>query len=102
MSSTRVKFSRVSERRFSVSRRRSLYLDTPAAFSRDRLEEKTSELPTQLNLPPPFLHNPARAEIYSLSLHDALPICSRACPRGGFPSRGGAPCTWTRPRLPRG
>jgi hypothetical protein len=34
MSSTRVRFSRVSPRRFSVSRRRSLYLDTPAASSR--------------------------------------------------------------------
>ncbi|MNV50481.1 hypothetical protein D3C71_1424950 [compost metagenome] len=36
MSSTRVRFSRVSDRRFSVSRRRSLYLETPAASSRNR------------------------------------------------------------------
>ena len=35
MSSTRVRFSRVSCRRFSVSRRRSLYFDTPAASSRN-------------------------------------------------------------------
>ena len=35
MSSTRVRFSRVSASRFSVSRRRSLYLETPAASSRN-------------------------------------------------------------------
>ena len=35
MSSTRVRFSRVSFSRLAVSRRRSLYLDTPAASSRN-------------------------------------------------------------------
>ena len=36
MSSTRVRFSRVSFSRFSVSRRRSLYFETPAASSRNK------------------------------------------------------------------
>ncbi len=38
ISSTRVRFSRVSCRRFSVSRRRSLYFDTPARFFQEHAQ----------------------------------------------------------------
>src|SRR3990167_3899443 len=42
-----------------------------------RSEEHTSELQSQSNLvcPTLFLKDPAPPEIYSLPLHDALPIC---------------------------
>src|SRR3990167_7082063 len=47
------------------------------AFDRIRSEEHTSELQSQSNLVCPlfFFNDPATPEIYTLSLHDALPIC---------------------------
>src|SRR3990167_5468018 len=49
-----------------------------------RSEEHTSELQSQSNLVCPlfFFNDTATTEIYTLSLHDALPICRRA---GGRP-----------------
>src|SRR5689334_19563627 len=42
-----------------------------------RSEEHTSELQSQFHLVCRLLHDPATTAIYTLSLHDALPICSR-------------------------
>src|SRR3990167_8350626 len=54
-----------------------------------RSEEHTSELQSQSNLvcPPLFFNDTATTEIYTLSLHDALPIyrrgtCRRCQPQG--------------------
>jgi hypothetical protein len=55
MSSTRVRFSRVSFRRFSVSRRRSLYLETPAASSRNRRSSSGRDSMMRLMVPWPMM-----------------------------------------------
>src|SRR6266550_9617992 len=38
-----------------------------------------------------FFNDTATTEIYTLSLHDALPICQRAIPRAAVPGRDGVP-----------
>src|SRR4029434_9669180 len=42
-----------------------------------RSEEHTSELQSHLNLVCRLLNDTATTEIYTLSLHDALPICQQ-------------------------
>src|SRR5205823_13889658 len=42
-------------------------------------------------LPLFFFNAPAPTEIYTLSLHDALPICRRLRPQGFLPARSGPP-----------
>src|SRR3990172_8351775 len=60
-----------------------------------RSEEHTSELQSRLHLVFPllFFNDTATTEIYTLSLHDALPISAAGC--DGF-SASGAPCGETR------
>ena len=55
MSSTRVKFSRVSDKRFSVSRRRSLYLETPAASSKNKRNSSGRDSMMRLIVPWPMM-----------------------------------------------
>src|SRR5688572_17528416 len=45
-----------------------------AHLARERSEEHTSELQSQSNLVCRLLLDPATTELYTLSLHDALPI----------------------------
>src|SRR5436309_8247578 len=47
--------------------------------------------PAHLSLPPSFFNDTATTEIYTLSLHDALPISVRG---------RGAPSAWTRRSAP--
>src|SRR5687768_18007658 len=42
-----------------------------------------------------FFNDTATTEIYTLSLHDALPIC-----RGTYIARAGAETSWGQPRMP--
>jgi hypothetical protein len=51
----RVRFSRVSFSRFSVSRRRSLYLETPAASSRNRRSSSGRDSMMRLMVPWPMM-----------------------------------------------
>src|SRR3989338_6864943 len=55
-----------------------------AQISSNRSEEHTSELQSQFHLLFPlfFFNDPAPTEIYTLSLHDALPICGRVMSSG--------------------
>src|SRR2546421_9350837 len=46
-----------------------------------------------------FFNDTATTEIYTLSLHDALPICSGGPPRGGPAARCRASRRQPRPRL---
>src|SRR5690242_21149791 len=46
-----------------------------------------------------FFNDTATTEIYTLSLHDALPISSRWIPRARSPTSSAAPAT-SRPRTP--
>src|SRR3990172_2028475 len=63
--------------------------------SERRSEEHTSELQSRLHIPFPlfFLNDPATTEIYTLPLHDALPIWyatstrRRRWPSGSRPTR---------------
>src|SRR3990167_6996259 len=62
------------------------FTGTPAfsaacTFLSARSEEHTSELQSQSNLVCPlfFFNDTATTEIYTLSLHDALPICKKFC-----------------------
>src|SRR5690348_6481783 len=61
----------------------------------ERSEEHTSELQSPVHLVCRLLLDTPPPEIYTLSLHDALPICARSsrCPRGtactGRTTRGG-------------
>src|SRR3990172_8555380 len=54
-----------------------------------RSEEHTSELQSRLHLVCPllFFNDTATTEIYTLSLHDALPICWREGSKGDLVSR---------------
>src|SRR3712207_8458879 len=49
-----------------------------------------------------FFNEPAPPEIYTLSLHYALPICPRRCPRGAPPSRPRRPRPAAPTRAARG
>ena len=52
---------------------------TPKAF-REELESDSGDITVWVNFF--FFNDTATTEIYTLSLHDALPICSVGCPRG--------------------
>src|SRR5437868_8293875 len=46
-----------------------------------------------------FFHDPATTEIYTLSLHDALPVSrSTSCPRWPGSAMSSSPATWSRDR----
>src|SRR3712207_7339226 len=47
-----------------------------------------------------FFNDPATTEIYTLSLHDALPISLVGSPRGPIPQRGLGPPPSSPPGLP--
>src|SRR3990167_7529412 len=61
-------------------------------LTRLRSEEHTSELQSQSNLVFPlfFFNDTAPTEIYTLSLHDALPICNECCRKIAPAQRNGA------------
>src|SRR3989338_8090542 len=63
----------------------------PANLGDRRSEEHTSELQSQFPLLCPlfFFNDTATTEIYTLSLHDALPISRMEDTSGPYPSRGG-------------
>src|SRR3990167_64048 len=67
--------------------RSSAWLAAGNSASRNRSEEHTSELQSQSNLicPSFFFNDTATTEIYTLSLHDALPIFRRSVGAGFNP-----------------
>src|SRR5690348_17538947 len=60
----------------------------PAAYHSRRREERNSVGPSSRRF---FFNDTATTEIYTLSLHDALPICRSNLPRSHRLARGGAP-----------
>src|ERR1035441_6612531 len=68
-----------------------------------RSEEHTSELQSLRHIVCRFLIDTGTTEIYSLSLHDALPICSTSCPSSSRKySATVSPVRPTRRRAPGG
>src|SRR5437016_3123120 len=68
-----------------------------------RSEEHTSELQSLTNLVCRLLLDPPTTEIYTLSLHDALPISSNSQVAGsGLRSRATPPTTICAPSFPSG
>src|ERR1043165_2952266 len=66
--------------RLQSARRLSQYLSIGPARFQDRSEEHTSELQSRglISYAVFFFNDTATTEIYTLSLHDALPICGAA------------------------
>src|ERR1039458_9170815 len=60
------------------------------AASQGRLEEQTSEIQSPRDLVFPFFPDPATTDIYTLSLHDALPIYISVNPSPRLPFMAGA------------
>src|SRR3990167_907169 len=62
----------------------------------DRKSTRLNSSHSQISYAVFFFNDTATTEIYTLSLHDALPIWARACPA----SRRSMLRTWCAPRLP--
>src|SRR5260370_501785 len=96
---------RASGRACSPTASPGCFLPAPSSSSRStRSEEHTSELQSHFNLVFRlfFLNDPATTEIYTLPLHDALPICPTAASLQRTADGAGYPCFGGPGFLPAG